>query len=95
MVQSFERRKMQKSGFLHFHRRIERTHGVINDFQRMLGFSFIAFHHQVYSERHSVSRAGSAQDQLLYWGRCLSLDYHGGPSDSAPHVPMYHYAALR
>lgn len=62
-------------------------------FYGCLGFSF-AFH-QVSSARHSVSRVGSAQDQLLHWSSGVFPWIIDGPSHSAPHVPMYHYAALR
>jgi len=83
-----------KSWFLHFLRRIEQTHGV-NDFLRMLGFSFLLF--IIKSIRHDIRSVGRVQHRIdsFIGVRCLSLDYHDGPSDSAPHVPMYHYATLR
>lgn len=91
MVQSFERRN--KSGFLHFHRRIERTRGVNHDFLRMLGFPFCFSSSSLFGTTFGQSGGFSTRSTPLLGFGVFSWIIDG-PSDSAPHVPMYHYAAF-
>src|ERR1700753_2631597 len=92
MVQSFERRK--KKRVPHFHRRIERTYGVDNDFLRMLGISFCFSSSSLFGTTFGQS-GGFSTRSTPSWISVVFPWIIDGPSHSAPHVPLYHYAALR
>jgi hypothetical protein len=58
----------------------------------MLGFSFLLF---IKSIRHDIRSVGRVQHKI---NSCIGVGVFpwiiDEPSDSAPHVPMYHYAAF-
>jgi hypothetical protein len=84
-----------KKRFLHFLRQIERTLGSFDDFLRMLGFPLCFSSSGLFGTTFGQSGGFSTRlTPALGFGVFLPWNVIiDGPSDSAPHVPMYHYSA--